>query len=123
MIRDFTFISDIINGIFASICSVPKKHLDWDGSLSSSSAAYRILNLGNNKPVNLLDFIYILEQELGVKANLHFAELQDGDVLKTWADLEITQREIKYNPKVEIKEGLKIFIEWFKNYYKYEARK
>lgn len=118
MRRDFTFISDIIDGILASILSIPTKNEQWDGSLNFSSAGYRIFNLGNNKPVELLDFIHTLEEALNTKAIIKFTELQDGDVLETWADIDITENELQYKPKVEIKEGIKIFADWFKNYYK-----
>lgn len=118
MIRDFTFISDIIDGIVNSIKVIPVKKEDFDGKPGTSQAAYAILNLGNNKPVGLLDFIQTLEDALGTKANLKFAKLQDGDVLSTWADIDDTQSRINYNPKVEIKEGLTIFADWFKKYYK-----
>lgn len=117
MRRDFTFISDIVDGIIASMITVPTKKEEWNGDSSKSKAPYRVLNLGNNKPVGLLDFINTLEDSLGIKANLKFAELQDGDVLETWADIIPTQKEIKYNPKVNINEGLLIFANWFKNYY------
>ncbi len=118
MRRDFTFISDIVDGIVEAMITVPIKKENWNGDISTSTAAYRVLNLGNNKPVGLLDFIHTLEDALGVKSNLKFAELQDGDVLETWADINPTQQEIKYNPKVDIKEGLSIFANWFKNYYR-----
>ena len=118
MRRDFTFISDIIDGILASILSIPTKNEQWDGSLNFSSAGYRIFNLGNNKPVELLDFIHTLEEALNTKAIIKFTELQDGDVLETWADIDITENELQYKPKNEIKEGIKIFADWFKNYYK-----
>lgn len=117
MRRDFTFISDIVDGIIASVVTVPTKKEEWNGDISTSTAPYRVLNLGNNKPVGLLDFINTLEDSLGIKANLKFAELQDGDVLETWADINTTQKEINYNPKVNINEGLLIFANWFKNYY------
>ncbi len=117
MRRDFTFISDIVDGIIASVVTVPTKKEEWNGDISTSTAPYRVLNLGNNKPVGLLDFINTLEDSLGIKANLKFAELQDGDVLETWADINPTQKEINYNPKVNINEGLLIFANWFKNYY------
>lgn len=117
MRRDFTFISDIVDGIIEAMITVPTKNENWNGDISTSTAAYRVLNLGNNKPVGLLDFIHTLEDSLEVKANLKFAELQDGDVLETWADINPTQKEINYNPKVDIKEGLLIFANWFKNYY------
>jgi len=118
MVRDFTFISDIIDGIVASIQVIPTKKENWDGQLGTSQAPYTILNLGNNRPIGLLDFIHTLEDALGTKANLKFAELQDGDVLKTWADIDETHDKINYYPKVEIKAGLTIFADWFKKYYK-----
>jgi UDP-glucuronate 4-epimerase len=123
MMRDFTYISDIIDGIVGAMLSIPQKSNDWEGVSNSSTAPYRILNLGNNKPVGLLDFIKTLETALGTKANLQFAELQDGDVLETWADIDVAKTAIGYNPKVEIKEGLTVFAQWFKNYYKNETRK
>jgi UDP-glucuronate 4-epimerase len=118
MVRDFTFISDIIDGIVTSIRVIPTKRENLDGQLGTSQAPYTILNLGNNRPIGLLDFIHTLEDALGTKANLKFAELQDGDVLKTWADIDETHKKINYYPKVEIKAGLTIFADWFKKYYK-----
>lgn len=117
MKRDFTFISDIIEGILEVIKTIPSSQKSQINHVSSSLAPYRILNLGNNKPVNLLDFISTLEAALGKKAIIKFAELQKGDVLETWAELSLTQKEIKYNPKVEIDQGLVSFSNWFKNYY------
>jgi len=118
MKRDFTFISDIIDGILEVIKIIPSNQKRQINNVSSSLAPYRILNLGNNNPVKLLDFINILETALGKKALIKFAELQKGDVLETWADLSFTQKEINYNPKVDINEGLVIFSNWFKNYYR-----
>lgn len=123
MKRDFTFISDIIEGILQVIKTIPSNVKIQNNNVSSSLAPYRILNLGNNKPVKLLDFINILEAALGKKAKIKFAELQKGDVLETWADLSLTQKEINYNPKVEINQGLVFFADWFKNYYKDEIEK
>jgi UDP-glucuronate 4-epimerase len=116
MKRDFTYISDIIDGILEVIKTIPTNEKSNGNYISSSFTPYRILNLGNNKPVKLLDFINTLEIALGKKAKIKFAELQKGDVLETWADLSLTKKEITYNPKVEINEGLKIFSNWFKEY-------
>jgi len=120
MRRDFTFISDIIDGILEVLKAIPisKENLGYEAR--HLSAPYRILNLGNNKPVELMDFVNTLENALGKKALKKFEKLQKGDVLETWADLSITQKEINYNPKVGVNEGLKIFANWFKNYFKYE---
>lgn len=123
MKRDFTFISDIIEGILEVINKIPNYHESQNHGVSSSLAPFRILNLGNNKPVGLLDFINALEKALGKNAIIKFAEMQKGDVLETWADLSMTQKEINYNPRVEINQGLVFFADWFKTYYKYEIEK
>jgi UDP-glucuronate 4-epimerase len=118
MKRDFTFISDIIDGILKSMNSIPKQSKNYSVELQSNIAPFRLLNLGNNKPVGLLDFIKTLENSLGKKGIIKFAEMQSGDVVETWADLNFTKKTINYNPKVEISEGLLIFAKWFKEYYK-----
>jgi UDP-glucuronate 4-epimerase len=123
MKRDFTFISDIIEGILEVIKVIPSNQKYQINNVNSSVAPYRILNLGNNKPVKLLDFINALENALGKKALIKFAELQKGDVLETWADLSLTQKDINYHPSVEVKQGLVFFANWFKNYYKDEIEK
>jgi UDP-glucuronate 4-epimerase len=117
MKRDFTFISDIVNGILEVTKVVPQNVSINDAGDISNIAPYRILNFGNNKPVELLEFISILENELDKKAKIKFAELQKGDVLETWADLTLTQKVVNYYPKVEITEGLREFIVWFNEYY------
>lgn len=119
MKRDFTFISDIIDGIIESINLIPSIQKSSNYHNFTSVAPYRILNLGNNKPVKLLDFICALENALKKKALIKFAEMQKGDVIETWADLTLTQNEINYNPRIEINEGLVLFANWFKNYYNY----
>ena len=122
MKRDFTFITDIIDGILEVINTLPKSQHFQMNEISSSLAPFRILNLGNNKPIELLDFINSLENALEKKAIIKFEELQKGDVLETWADLKLTQKDIKYNPKVEIDEGLVIFANWFKKYFNNEIK-
>ncbi len=118
MKRDFTFISDIIDGILLSMNKIPDPILSLLSESHSSVTPFRLLNLGNNKPVGLLDFIKSLENSLGKKGVIKFADMQDGDVLETWADLDLTKKIINYNPKIEINEGLLIFAKWFKAYYK-----
>ena len=117
MKRDFTFISDIVNGILQVSKVVPQNLRINDVVEIPNKAPFRILNFGNNKPVELLEFISILENELGKKAKIKFAELQKGDVLETWADLTLTQKVINYYPKVDINEGLRKFIVWYNEYY------
>ena len=117
MKRDFTFILDIIDGILESMNSIPDQIKDESIEIKYN-APFRLLNLGNNKPVGLLDFINSLEVSLGKKAIIKFGEMQDGDVPETWADLSLTKKIINYNPRIDINEGLLEFAKWYKAYYK-----
>ncbi|MFT4153209.1 NAD-dependent epimerase [Parafilimonas sp.] len=121
MLRDFTYIDDITDGIVRAVNTMPQKNALWkqsDSDNSSSSAPYKVYNIGNNKPVNLLDFIEAIEQELGIPARKEFLPLQPGDVLTTFADIDDIKRDLGYHPKTSIKEGIKKFIDWYKEYYK-----
>ena len=117
MKRDFTYVSDIINGILEVIKSLPESILSQSNQNSHSIAPYRILNLGNNKPIMLLDFIKIIEDALSKKAKIKFEKLQPGDVLETWADISQTQKEINFYPETDISTGLILFVNWYKAYY------
>ncbi len=105
MKRDFTFIDDIVEGIFAISKTKLKKQ-------------YNIFNIGNNSPVNLLDFISCLEKEIGKKANTEMRDIQPGDVVSTWADTKELVACTGYQPKTSIDEGVKQLLIWYKNYYK-----
>ena len=108
MKRDFTFINDIINGIVLAINNIP----------INLPCPFVIFNLGNNKPEKLLDFINILENELGKKAKKIYLELQPGDVPVTMANIDYTKKMLKWEPETSIKDGLKSFVEWFLEYKK-----
>ncbi|MFL3025772.1 MAG: GDP-mannose 4,6-dehydratase [Candidatus Neomarinimicrobiota bacterium] len=101
MKRDFTFIDDIINGTKAAI---------------NKNYKQEIFNLGNNKSVNLLDFISIIENELNKKAIINFKPMQSGDVKETFADITESKEKLGFEPKITIKEGISKFVEWYKNY-------
>ena len=116
MKRDFTYISDIVDGIILSIKNPPNAS-DINSELKTK-APYRILNLGNNQPIGLLDFIKTLEKSFGLSAIVRFESLQDGDVIQTWADIDHTKKEINYMPKVDMSEGIFEFAKWFKIYNK-----
>ena len=121
MVRDFTYIDDIIEGIVRVMKAVPNGNTKWSGikpDPASSVAPYKLYNIGANKQVKLLDFIKQIEKVLGMKAILNMMELQAGDVLKTHADVEDLKSEFKYSPKTGINEGVKLFIDWYRNYYK-----
>ncbi|UZD59948.1 NAD-dependent epimerase [Shewanella algae] len=121
MSRDFTFIDDIVEGIIRVADKVPKTQSDWtveQGTPATSSAPYRVYNIGNGSPVRLLDFISELEAALGQKAEKIMLPMQDGDVQATWADTEDLFKAVAYKPQVGISEGVKAFADWFKRYYK-----
>ena len=105
MKRDFTYIDDIVEGIKGAI------NLNGDYK-------HRIYNLGNNKPENLKRFITIIEKKLGMKAKRNLLPIQPGDVSKTSANIVESRKELKFNPKTSIDEGIPKFIEWYKQYYK-----
>lgn len=120
MKRDFTYISDIVEGISRLIGRVPKYNDDWDSfrpDPSSSTAPYKLYNIGNNKPVELLKFINTIENLTGKKALLDMQPMQDGDVLETYADINNLQKLTGFNPTITIEKGLKEFIEWYQDYH------
>ncbi|KIO36137.1 NAD-dependent epimerase [Shewanella sp. cp20] len=121
MSRDFTYVDDIVEGIIRVADKVPQKRIDWSveqGSPATSSAPYQIYNIGNGSPVRLLDFISELEIALGQKADKVMLPMQEGDVQATWADTEDLFNAVGYKPQVNIREGVKAFVAWFKDYYK-----
>lgn len=122
MERDFTYIGDIVDGILKVIENSPKAGKNWNGKNpdpSFSRAPYKIYNIGNNKPVNLLDFISEIEKAIGKKAKLKFMPIQPGDVVKTWADISEFKEDFGYEPATTIQEGIPKFVKWFIDYYNY----
>ncbi|HUQ96057.1 MAG TPA: NAD-dependent epimerase/dehydratase family protein, partial [Chitinophagaceae bacterium] len=120
MKRDFTYIDDIVLGIKNVIDKPAQPNINWNGKhpdAASSSAPYRIYNIGNNKPVELLHFITLLETYLGKKAIIEMKSLQPGDVKDTWADVDALSRDFNYKPKTTIENGLQQFTAWYKAYY------
>ena len=122
MERDFTYIDDIIEGIVRLLPKAPVKNALWDAQASdpgTSSAPYKIYNIGNNNPVKLLDFIAIIEKHLEKKAKVNLMPMQPGDVKSTFADISDLSRDIGYAPSTSAEEGLKKFVKWFREYYGY----
>ncbi len=116
MRRDFTFIDDITEGIFRC-CFKPASY--QEKSLGKDlDAPYRIFNIGNGNPINLMDFVNLLEKELNQEAEKVFLNMQKGDVVETWASTLNLQNWIDYKPETEIEKGIKEFVSWYKNYYK-----
>ena len=121
MKRDFTYVDDIVEAIIRLIPKVPEADPHWSGTdpdPSSSFAPYRLYNIGNNRPVELLKFIGIIEEKTGKKAIKNFMPIQDGDVPETYADVEDLIREVDFKPSTPIDVGIGNFVEWYRGYYK-----
>lgn len=121
MLRDFTYVDDIVDGIVRLIPKAPKPNSQWNRMLpdpATSFAPYRIYNIGNCKPVELLHFINLIEEELKVKAVKNFLPIQDGDVEATFADIDDLTRETGFSPETSVELGIKKFVKWYREYYK-----
>lgn len=119
--RDFTYIDDIVDGIVKVMNKPPKVNPSWNSlspDPSSSFYPYRIYNIGNGKPVKLLDFVRAIEKNLSKKALLNLLPLQKGEVEITFSDTNLLQDNFNYKPKVNIEQGILEFIKWYKKYYK-----
>ncbi|HEY4732037.1 MAG TPA: NAD-dependent epimerase [Gammaproteobacteria bacterium] len=119
--RDFTYIDDIVNGVVRVSQRVPGPNPAWSGDNpdpGTSSAPYKIYNIGNNQPVELLRFIEVIEQRLNKKAIRNFLPMQPGDVPETYADIDDLIRDIGYKPATTIETGVDRFVDWYRNYYK-----
>ena len=119
MIRDFTFIDDIVKGIVSVIDSPAKKNLNFINSPTpnQSSAPYKIYNIGNNSPVRLMDFISAIEKKIGSQIKKNFMDIQPGDVPQTYADVSDLEKDFFYKPDTKIDFGISRFIDWYKDYY------
>ena len=118
MMRDFTYIDDIIESLFRVLNKIPLKDAESDdNSDSSSNVPYKIFNIGNSDPVPLMDFISEIENIVGKKAKKEFLEMQLGDVANTYADTTSLEKWIKYKPRTTVSKGITEFINWYKNFY------
>ncbi len=121
MIRDFTYIDDIVKSIFLLLNKKPEFNRNYDKdnpNPSSSWAPYKIFNIGNSDPQPLMDYIKSLEYSLNKKAKINFLPMQPGDVKATYANTDLLQEWIGFKPKTTIKYGINEFIKWYKNFYK-----
>ncbi|WP_413483773.1 NAD-dependent epimerase [Morganella psychrotolerans] len=121
MSRDFTYIDDIVDGIYKVLSLPPKGNKLWkasSGILSTSSAPYQIYNIGNGKPISLMKYIESLEENLKIKAIKNYLPMQPGDVYKTYADTNDLFEKTGYIPKTNIDDGIQKFVEWYKDFYK-----
>ena len=120
MRRDFTFVDDIVEGVVRVIGSIPQSDSSWSGAEpdpGTSFAPYKIYNIGNNKPVELMRFIEVLEQRLGIQAVKNLLPLQAGDVPATYADVDDLMKDVGFRPATSIEEGIRRFVEWYREYY------
>ncbi|MBK8815227.1 MAG: NAD-dependent epimerase [Methylococcaceae bacterium] len=119
--RDFTYIDDIVTGVTKVLDKPAQPNLSWSSENpdpGTSTAPYRVYNIGNNTPVHLLDFIQALEEAIGKKAEKNLLPMQPGDVPDTYADVADLIAEFDYKPNTSINEGVNAFVEWYKGYYK-----
>ena len=119
--RSFTYVDDIVEGVVRALDRVPGKDPDWNGMspdpATSGVAPYRIYNIGNEEPVELLRYIEVLEKHLGKKAIMKMLPLQSGDVQDTEADVSDLVANVGYRPKVSVEEGVGNFVKWYRDYY------
>lgn len=120
MVRDFTYVEDIVEGIDRALQKPAQPDSTWNSNQPNSAtsyAPYRIYNIGNSKPVPLMDYIHALEQALDKKGEYHFMDMQAGDVPSTCADVSRLEKDFGYKPKITVQEGVKRFVEWYLDYY------
>ena len=121
MLRDFTYIDDIIEGVVRVIHHVPEPDGMWKAenpNPASSCAPYRVYNIGNSSPVRLMDFIEALEKACGREAVKEYLPMQPGDVYQTNADVARLELDMGYKPGMPLEEGVRWFVEWYKEYYR-----
>lgn len=119
--RDFTFIDDIVEGVIRTLDRIPAPNPDWNSDApdsASSNAPFKLYNIGNNQPVELMHYIKVLEDCLGKKAEVNLLPLQLGDVPDTYADVEDLVKDVGYKPATTVEDGIARFVEWYRSYFK-----
>ncbi|MCP5371503.1 MAG: NAD-dependent epimerase [Hyphomicrobiales bacterium] len=121
MQRDFTYIDDIVGGVIAVLDTIPEPDPEAGGDEpdpgASVTAPYRLYNIGNNRPVELMRYIELLEENLGRKAEKNMLPMQPGDVAATWADVDALIERVNYRPNTPVEEGIARFVAWYKDFY------
>lgn len=121
MRRDFTYIDDIVEGVIRVQDIIPKADDTWKvetGNAATSSAPYRVFNIGNGNPVKLMEFVQSLERSLGLEANKNFMPMQPGDVYQTYAEVEDLFEVTGHRPSVSVADGVERFVNWYREFYK-----
>lgn len=120
MWRDFTHVNDIVEGVVRITDVIPTRDSNWtveEGSPATSSAPYAVYNIGHGSPINLMDFVKAIEDELGIESKKNFREMQSGDVYQTYADTQDLFEATGYKPQVSLKAGVAEFIQWYRKFY------
>lgn len=118
--RDFTYIDDIVEGVIRTLDHTATGNPDWSGMQpdpGTSKAPWRVYNIGNQNPVELMDYIRAIEDALGMKAELNLLPLQPGDVPDTYADVDALVQDVSYRPSMSVDEGTRRFVQWYRDYY------
>jgi UDP-glucuronate 4-epimerase len=118
--RDFTYVDDIVEGVYRTALNPAQPDPAWNGDApdpATSKAPFRIYNIGNNNPVELLDYIRVLEEKLGKKAEMNLLPLQPGDVPDTMADVSDLMRDTGFKPATSVETGVSRFVDWYREYY------
>jgi UDP-glucuronate 4-epimerase len=124
MVRDFTYVDDIVEGVVHTMDKPAAPDAGWTGESpdpATSYAPWRVFNIGNNQPVKLMRYIEVLEQCLGKKAKLELLPMQAGDVRATFADVSELQSAVGYRPQTPIEVGVRRFADWYRSYYEKSA--
>ena len=124
MVRDFTYVDDIVEGVIRVVDNPPKGNSEWTGAApkpDSSIAPWKVYNIGNNNPVKLMDFIKAIEEKLGITAEKNMMDIQPGDVPATYADVQDLVNNFGYKPETTIQEGIDAFVDWYLEYYGVEV--
>ncbi len=118
--RDFTYIDDVVEGVIRTLDRIPEPNPNWSGDApdsATSMAPYRLYNIGNHQPVELMRYIEVLEQCLGKQAEKNLLPLQPGDVPDTYADVDELVRDVGYQPSTSVEEGIERFVTWYRGFY------
>jgi len=124
--RDFTYVADIVEGVIRTMDHTAQPNEDWDAANpdpGTSFAPYRIYNIGNQQPVELMRYIEVIEECVGKKAEKNLLPMQPGDVADTWADTEDLAIDVGYQPSTTIEVGVRNFVDWYLDYYKVESKR
>jgi UDP-glucuronate 4-epimerase len=122
--RDFTYVEDIVKGVIAAMDNIAAPNLQWDSTKpdpATSRAPYRLYNIGNEHPVELLQYISILEKKLGKKAQINLLPMQLGDAADNWADVSDLARDVGYRPTTPVEVGVGHFVDWYLSHYHQDA--